>query len=268
MTKVIAFSMWGNIKTYCIGCIRNVIIAKHLFKGWEVWIYYNASVPRCVIEWLSSQSNVKLFQINDNATANSFKESGQQGMIWRYYPLADENVDVLVCRDIDSRLSYYEFVQLERWLNETKNPKSVLSMIDGYERKNDRLVRGGTCAFRLGNRTIDICATVKQVFHSKTRLPFYSDERFLAYVLKKYGLTTSIKFVPRGVRDKLEATPTCDLFTVFVGEVLDENNNKIDKNNNHVWQNRRLNDCDTQSIEECIRMDDEKMIKFMKSINQ
>ena len=108
MVKVIALAMWGNIATYCVGCIKNVIIAKHLFSDWEVWVYYNATVPSCVIGWLKLQPNCKLIKIADNQTANSFKVLGQQGMIWRYYPLSDESVEVLICRDIDSRLSYYE----------------------------------------------------------------------------------------------------------------------------------------------------------------
>jgi len=261
MVKVLAFCMWGNIKTYCIGCIKNVILAKHLFPNWEVWIYYNSSVPQCVIRWLKQRDNVKLFEIDDEKTASSFQQNGQQGSIWRYYPLSDKNVEVVVCRDIDSRLSYYEVVQIDRWLKEDR--KDVLSMIDDYERKAGKVVRAGTCAFRVRNREIDIIKEVKNVFYTKETLPFYCDETFLHYLLKKYYVD-SIKFIPRGVRDKLEPAPSCDLFTVFVGDVLDENNQKVDKYRNHVWQRRRLKDDDDGEIQKCISSDEEKIVNFVK----
>lgn len=272
--KVIAFSMWGNIKTYCIGCIKNVIIAKHLFPTWEVWIYYNDSVPKSVIDWLSCQLNVKLIKVDDLRTATSFKEMGQQGMLWRFLPLSDHSVDTVVCRDIDSRLSYYEFVQIERWIAE--NSKDVLSMIDGYEIASGRKVRGGTCGFRVRHDTSSSTKThvsfsvedeIKTVFGSmKEQLPFYSDEIFINHIITKYYNPNSIQIVPRGVRDVIEKVPTCDLFTDYVGEVLDENNERVDKNISNEWQSRRLIGLsDNIEIYRCIKDDDLKMINFLKS---
>lgn len=273
MIKVISFSLWGNIKTYNIGCIKNVIIAKYLFPDWEVWIYYNnETTPKCIIEWLSRQTNVRLHSIKDNNVANTFKTSGQQGSMWRYYPLDCRDVDVLVCRDTDSRLSYYELVEIEKWLStpvKSDNPGiDILSMIDGYEKAppSNKLLRAGTCAFRMNNShetDIQIIETIKEVFNSNAKLPFYCDETFLHHFIKKYKLSKSISFIPRGVKDKIHVDKTCELFTTFVGDVLDEYNRKVDKNKNNNWQNRRLSDDD--DIEQYIVNDYAILENFLKN---
>lgn len=264
MVKVISFSLWGNIKTYNIGCIKNVIIAKHLFPDWEVWVYYNTqTTPGCVIEWLRQQSNTRLYPINDGNVANTFKTNGQQGSIWRLYPLdktLHPNVEVVISRDTDSRLSYYEFIEIEEWLKDkSENDVGILSMIDGYERTKGKIVRAGTCGFKLNKETtINIAQLLKSVFHDKSKLDFYCDETLLQHIITKHDLLKTVKFIPRGVKDKIGNPKTCELFTDYVGEVLDENNNKVDKNRNRVWQNRRLTDND--KIEQYI-VNDEKIIK-------
>jgi hypothetical protein len=262
--KVISFSIWGNNKTYCIGLVRNVILAKYLFKEWKVWVYYNQTVPKCIIEWLSKQDNVKLIKIEDRNTTNGYRQNGQQGSIWRYYPLEDEDVDVVVCRDTDSRLSYYEVVQIKRWLDEGKC--DILSMIDGYERTNGRVVRAGTCAFKSKGKKIDIQKAMKDVFYNKQKLPFYCDETFLHHIIKRYYDLNLIRFVPRGVKDPIEKVAGCDLFTVFVGDVLDENNVVLNKYTNHVWSKRNLKDDDDGEILKYIEHDDRKIQNFIKMV--
>lgn len=272
MVKVISFSLWGNVQTYCVGCIKNVIIAKYLFPDWEVWIYYNQTVPKCVIKWLRSRSNVKLFKMDDTHTNNTYRKNGQQGSIWRYYPLIDENVELLMCRDTDSRLSYYEVVQIQRWIDEITSGVNVdvFSMIDQYEKKN-RVVRAGTCAFRPNSRKIDFKGAMEKMFNNEKQLPFYCDENFLHYIIRNYfsersPIQSKVRSVPRGVKDKIEKTKTCDLFTVFVGDVLDENNNVLNKYIDRNWNKRILNDDDDSIIKKCIEKDEEKMRIFMESI--
>ncbi len=264
MIKVISFSLWGNNKTYCVGLVRNVIIAKYLFKDWKVWIYYNQTVPKCIIEWLSNQDNVKLIKVDDENTTNTYRQNGQQGSIWRYYPFSDPDVDVVVCRDTDSRLSYYEYIQIQRWLNEGNH--EILSMIDNYERTNGRVVRAGTCAFKTKGKYIDVENSMKEVFYDKQKLPFYCDETFLHYIIKQKYTLDSIRFIPRGVKDKIEQMQSCDLFTVFVGDVLDENNNVLNKYTNHVWNKRNLKDDDINEITKSIHGDDRKMQNFIKMV--
>jgi len=45
MKKVISFSLWGNIKLYTIGTVKNAILAKKIFPDWIVYVYYDNTVP-------------------------------------------------------------------------------------------------------------------------------------------------------------------------------------------------------------------------------
>ncbi len=261
--KVISFCMWGNIQTYCIGCIKNVIIAKHLFPDWMVYIYYNCSVPDCIINWLKDQKNapnVKLFFCDDKQTANHFKMYGQQGSIWRYFPITDPTVDVVVCRDIDSRLSLYEKIQIDRWLQEDS---TALSLIDQYERENGRDIRGGTCAFK-HVPGIDLKSEMSVLFKGKSVLPFYCDETLMNHIVRKYH--RDVKYIPRGVRDTIEQCKSIPQFTQFVGDVLDENDVKLDKNTNNTWQQSILHNNDNQIIHKLLDRYEQHIEQFVCSL--
>merc|ERR1712018_1118233 len=46
--------------------------------------------------------------------------SSRNGMLWRFLPLLDQLVDVVLVRDLDSRLSAREAAAVTDWLNDTQ----------------------------------------------------------------------------------------------------------------------------------------------------
>ena len=38
-------------------------------------------------------------------------------MFWRFYPFNDNDVDIFMIRDIDSRLSKYEYIKINDFIN-------------------------------------------------------------------------------------------------------------------------------------------------------
>ena len=52
--KVISFSLYGDNPIYTIGCIKNAKLKKDLFDGWKMWVYYNDTVPKNILDELSS----------------------------------------------------------------------------------------------------------------------------------------------------------------------------------------------------------------------
>merc|ERR1711974_199487 len=52
--------------------------------------------------------------------------SGRNGMLWRFLPLLDKLVDVVLVRGLDSRLSAREAAAVGDWLNQTQFPFHVM----------------------------------------------------------------------------------------------------------------------------------------------
>jgi protein O-GlcNAc transferase len=110
--KVISYSLWGDNPIYIIGAIRNAELAREIYPGWECWFYVGTSVPVYIISRLSMMNNVKVITMSDYGDWTS--------MFWRFYPASNLEVDVMVSRDTDSRLSYRESEAVASWLKGDK----------------------------------------------------------------------------------------------------------------------------------------------------
>ena len=59
--RIISFSLWGKIRLYCIGAIKNALLAQKYFPEWICRFYYDSSVPLCIINYLNSLKNTELY---------------------------------------------------------------------------------------------------------------------------------------------------------------------------------------------------------------
>jgi hypothetical protein len=105
--KVIAFSLWGDTPKYVVGAFRNAQLAPHLYPGWEVRFYVHRDVAPAVRAALETHG-ARLITVDDPA--------GWRGLFWRYRAIADEDVEVALFRDSDSRLSLREAAAVGEWL--------------------------------------------------------------------------------------------------------------------------------------------------------
>ena len=111
MKKVISFCIWGNDPKYNVGAIRNAEIAKELYPDFECWFYiHEQSVLRETIEKLSSFDNTKV--ILKEGDLNHCKP-----MMWRYLPIDEPDVEVMLSRDTDSRINLREKHAVDEWLS-------------------------------------------------------------------------------------------------------------------------------------------------------
>lgn len=109
--KVLTFSLWGNIPIYTIGAIKNAELAKHFYPDYECWIYiHQETVPQFIIERLAKLSNVKI--IFKTGNLNECKPT-----MWRFEAIDDENVEIMLSRDTDTRILLRERFAVEEWLN-------------------------------------------------------------------------------------------------------------------------------------------------------
>jgi hypothetical protein len=83
-----------------VGAIKNAQLAKRFFPDFTVRYYYGKSVPNWVLSTLVLFENVELIKV-DEAEDNIAR-------IWRFMACTDPDVDVVLSRDVDARLSLRE----------------------------------------------------------------------------------------------------------------------------------------------------------------
>ena len=105
MKQIISFSLWGNKPIYNIGAIKNLDLAKTIYKGWEVIFYYNETVPISTILTLKNNGAI-LIKADDDL----------HGMFWRFLAADLPYCEYAIFRDTDSRLSMREKMAVDEWI--------------------------------------------------------------------------------------------------------------------------------------------------------
>ena len=165
MKKIISFSLYGNDSKYTIGALCNVEIAKILFEEWICRIYYGDSVPKQIIEDLSKHENVELVRMEEDGE-NSY-------MMWRFLPIDDDDVEIMLSRDADSRLSIREKVCVDIFENSNCGFHSI------QDNTNHDDVMGGMWGIKKGCLT-DKMSNLINSYHKD--LNYGHDQYFMRHV--------------------------------------------------------------------------------------
>ena len=123
--KVISYCLFGDKLKYCHGIVEAVISSNLIFLDWEVRIYYSVgkqAVPNSVINILKNL-NCKLIPFSET---NKCKGEDVEGMMWRFCPLGEDDVEFWLSRDADSRSSFREKKMIDEWLISDKAIHSIL----------------------------------------------------------------------------------------------------------------------------------------------
>lgn len=114
MKKVLSFCLWGENPTYNIGAIRNAEIAKSLYPDFECWFYiHKETVPIKTIDILEKMDNTKvIFKYGEL--------SSSKPLMWRFEAIDDNDVELMMCRDTDTRILFREKLAVDEWLNSDK----------------------------------------------------------------------------------------------------------------------------------------------------
>lgn len=113
--KIISFSLWGANPKYVVGAIKNAELAKTIYSGWICRFYVGQSTVN------EAGTYLKQLECFDNVEIIKMNEDGDwSGMFWRFLPISDDDVDVMISRDTDSRLSLREKCAVDEWLKSGK----------------------------------------------------------------------------------------------------------------------------------------------------
>ncbi len=215
LKKIISFSLYGSHPVYTYGAIENAILAKELYPGWICRFYYNDTVPEKIITALKSLNCELVLMKTHKGSAN---------MSWRFIPLFESDVDIVIIRDSDSRLNIREVDAVKEWLLSDKNfhimrdhywhGVIILGGMFGCRNKILTELKSSFESFDFANQT-----TVDQQFLAKDIYPFvtklntiYShDERF-NYEADKHNFPSNPQHEPLSIEHKYEG---------YVGEVIE-----------------------------------------------
>jgi hypothetical protein len=217
--NIISYSLWGDHPMYWEGALRNIEIVKEKLPNFICRFYIDGSSDQSLIDSIQESENVEKVIIT--STEDKF-----HGMFWRFWAADDDDVDIMLSRDCDSRISDREIAAINEWINSDKD----FHIMRDHPYHNVPIL-GGLWGCRNGIlRKIGITEKTKKWgnYHSKG-----VDQDFLGSVI--YPL---VKGVSLEHDDYKRYSVNCKPFPVgriemgFVGEIYDEN----DVRNDEHWR--------------------------------
>lgn len=210
MKKIISYSLYGGSKKYWYGMLCNVGQAKIIYPEWICRVYYDSTAPSNAIEELSTNENVEL--VNMDGITEYFK------MSWRFLAIDDDDVEIMICRDADSRLSWREKKCVDIFIESDKLLHSI------RDNGNHPDIMGGMWGMKKNNRI-----NIKNELEGFGFPPPDPDQIFLrTKVVNKFTDSYLIH-----CSTYLNSFPIPRENERFVGEWWDENNQGMPKN--YIW---------------------------------
>lgn len=108
--NVIAYCLWGNDPRYHVPLLENVRIQPHLFPGWSIRLYHDASVDPAYLGDLAARG------VDLRPMALPPDVPPHRRLLWRFDVIADPAVRRFLVRDADALLSVKERVAVDAWL--------------------------------------------------------------------------------------------------------------------------------------------------------
>lgn len=106
--KVVSFSLWGNHPDYTAGALDSVNQVKSMYPGWECRIYVGRDVSIEIREELCRLGAVLI----DGPDWGIWS-----GMYWRFLAASDLSVEVMISRDVDTKILPREVDAVNQWLS-------------------------------------------------------------------------------------------------------------------------------------------------------
>lgn len=227
MLKVISYSLFGDDPKYTIGAIKNAQLAKQLMPDWQVWIYIGTNVPQWCLDELQTMDNVTIKYCD-------LKHPIPQ-TVYRF--LAFETADVVICRDLDDRLSYRGLVATNEWIESDLD----FHIIKDHPTAHRTLVLAGMWGGK-GKALRNIRSLIEEYYSKPRMIERNSDQEFLDemvyYPIAIYStLYHSEHYSQRILGDsKVYKFSTPDNFPHnHIGMALDENDCFVYENNHNQY---------------------------------
>ncbi len=105
--RLISFALYGYNPIYRIGALENLRLAKQIYPGWTCRFYLSQEIPESIAQDLTAEGGQVIRRVRKHEA---------DGMFWRFEPVSEPRVEVVIFRDIDARLSMREKYAVDEWL--------------------------------------------------------------------------------------------------------------------------------------------------------
>ena len=116
MKKVISYCLWGTENRYIKGMLRNIQLARDIYPGWTIYIYLGKDADI----WLRDLLRKTAADHGVSLEIRSCNIADWRLMLERFRAIIEVEVDVMISRDADSRLTLREKVAVDEWLASDK----------------------------------------------------------------------------------------------------------------------------------------------------
>ena len=121
MKNIIAYSLWGNNPMYWNGALKNIELAKKYYPGFICRFYIDKNCKPELIDSIKQEDcEIILMDPGLYIHKNISNRFNHNGIFWRFLPLKESNINVILSRDCDSRISERELSAVNEWLNSDK----------------------------------------------------------------------------------------------------------------------------------------------------
>ena len=229
MKKIISFSLWcqdnpldgykyQTHNMYCNGAIQNLKIQKetNIFKDWKLRFYLNNTVPKDVQD--------KILKLGGEIIDMS--DSKIPGMYWRFLPFNDDNVDIFIVRDTDSRINLRDYNAVKAWLDSDK----IMHVMRDHPHHKYKIL-GGMWGFKNYMEKFNILKPL-DFFLSKRNYHFtrMDDMKFLDYIYDIFHENNRVlehdQFFKYKYSQPFPDNSFNNTYYSYVGEIHDEYNKK------------------------------------------
>lgn len=218
MVKVFSFCIYGSIKKYTEGLLKNIELITEYFPEFKIWIYAGQDVPEDYIKKYKSYNQVIYIP-----SEHSLEKSSHTLMTHRFFPIDDTEVEICFVRDADSRI-----YNRDRWcISEfLKSDKKFHIIRDHFWHKEK--ITGATWGIKKGllNQSVKNLATTW--LQNQTNTQYGADQKFLSnliYPLIKDDLLIHSNIIGFSGEKITEIPEELESNTDFVGNVYEYNEN-------------------------------------------
>ncbi len=208
--NVVAYSLWGDHPMYWIGAIRNIEQVSKCFPGWKCRFYIDSKSRKELIDTIIGD-NVEVVIVDSD-------KDEFHGMFWRFWAAEDENINIFLSRDCDSRFSNREILAINEWLSSDKDfhimrdhPYHTVPILGGMWGCRNGIMRDIKLSELISNWTR----------YSKKG----DDQDFLGQIVYPLVVTKSMEHSEFNLKFGGETRPFPHIRSnyEFVGDVFDEN---------------------------------------------
>ena len=224
MKNIIAYSLWGDKPIYWKGALRNIELSKKYFPDFICRFYIDDKCDQKLIQTLHSE-NVEIVLMDQSHK--------YEGMYWRFEASQEDDVNIFLSRDCDSRLSEREKNAINEWLESDKDfhimrdhPYHTSPILGGMWGSKNGLMKKINLSSMINDWKKFRTSGLSVKGHRDHNMNAYGDDQdFLARCVYPLIINNCMEHSEFNLRfgGEIRPFPTIRNNYEFVGDVFDEN---------------------------------------------